>query len=160
MFSRIFAWIFSLVLLVFPSLDKYSPALNVNQSVKSVISAIKTRDIDAIEAFMCKNIKDNTEDLREEIGKLIDAIEGNITRTSSESSTDTRMSSGGKTIELAISVSNISTSSETYQLNIRWEVYNNYAFEERGIRYVELFAVTDNEYELLAEIRATGGSFG
>jgi|GEM_PF-4304124 len=43
-----------------------------------IINAIQLKDVDALEALMCKNIKDNTEDLRGKIDELINAVEGEI----------------------------------------------------------------------------------
>jgi len=155
--ARVLPWLFSLLLLIIPSLNKYSPDLDVDKSVASVIAAIKTRDIDTIEAFMCKNIKDNVPNLRTEIGNLIDLIEGNITSTSSESWNDFLVSSDGKTIEQATSNSIIRTSVETYYLDIIWEFYNNFSFPERGIRYIELFTKTGDGYASVAQIIAAEG---
>ena len=159
LYNRIIAWLFSLLLLVFPSLLKYSPPLDVNASVASVITAIKTRDINTIEAFMCKNIKDNVPNLHAEIERLIDAIEGTITSTSSESGDGFYGSSGGKKIDQKNSYSRINTSTTTYRLTIVWEVYNNFSIEERGIRAVDLFIpASDTEPEkVFAEISATNG---
>jgi len=155
--ARVLPWLFSLLLLIFPSWAKYSPDLDVDKSVASVIAAIKTRDIDTIEAFMCKNIKDNVPNLRTEIENLIDGIQGNITSVSSESSNDFLVSSGGKTIEQATSNSHINTSIAKYQLNIIWEFYNNFSLAERGIRHIELHLVTNDGYESIVWICATEG---
>jgi len=155
LYNRVIAWIFSILVMVLPFMQKYSPALDVDKSVASVIAAIKTKDISTIESFMCKNIKDNVPNLRTEIGNLIDLIEGTITSVSSKSSKDFYGSTGGKKIELAISNSILNTTVTTFYLDIRWEVYNNFAFEERGIRYIQLFIKPGSEYELLTEIRAS-----
>jgi len=163
-FERIYLFIFALLLSIFPSMDRYSPALDVNQAVADVMSAVQAHDIDAIEAFMCKNIKDNTEDLHGEIEKLIDAIEGEITNISSTSSNVFYVSSGGKTIYQDLSVSDVNTSTGKYQINITWEPYNNFSIEERGIRQIALFSVNDkleidDRYEELIRIRATNGIY-
>jgi len=159
MFSRIWACILAFLVSIFPWLGNYEPKLDVNAAVETVIAAIKTRDIDAIEAFMCKNIKDNVPDLREEIGKMIDAIEGSVTSVSSKNSEVFYVSVGGKTINQSISVSDIDTSVGKYQLNITWETYNNFSVEERGIRQIALFIPpSDTEgYVELSRIRATSG---
>jgi len=161
-FSRIWAWILSLLLLIFPSLEtgNYAPKLDVNKAVAEVMTAIQERDIDAIEAFMCKNIKDNVPNLSEEIEKLIDAIDGEITSISSTVEDGFYGSSGGKTIEQTDSFSHIDTATKKYHLLVTWEVYNNFSFAERGIRYIRLAIITDNEVEPLeqiARIRATEG---
>ena len=129
----------------------------MDASVKTVIAAFKTRDIDAIEAFMCKNIKDSVPNLKAEIGKMIDLVEGQITSTSSKSTNVFYASSGGKKIEQAISNSIINSSATTYYLDITWEHYNNFSFAERGIRWIALYSKPGNEYEVLAKISATNG---
>lgn len=155
--ARVLPWLFSFLLMIFPSLNKYSPDLDVDKSVASVITAIKAHDINTIEAFMCKNIKNNVPNLCTEISNMVNLIQGTITSTSSESSKDFLVSSGGKTIEQAISNSIIHTSVKTYYLDIIWEYYNNFSFAERGIRYIELFTKNGDEYESVARIIATEG---
>jgi len=159
MFARIWAWILSVLMFLFPFFFKppVTPPtkLDVNASVEIVINAIKTGDIAAIEAFMCKNIKDNVPNLQTEIGNLIDLIEGEITSTSSTSVNDFYMTSGGKTIERAISNSYINTAVANYKLDIRWEIYNNFSLAERGIRRIGLYITVGDAYELLIDIRAT-----
>ena len=157
MFSRIWAWILSLLMMIFPSLGNYQPKLDVNQAVTSVIAAIQTRDIDTIEAFMCKNIKDNVQNLHEEIGKMIDAIEGSVTSVYSKNSEVFYVSIGGKTINQSISNSDITTSVTTYYLDITWETYNNFSLAERGIRWIGLYISTGDGYKELNKISATEG---
>lgn len=157
MFDRIWACLFAFLLSIFPSLDRYSPAMDWRAATGTVLTAIQAGDIDTIESFMCKNIKDNTTDLRGEITKLISLIEDNVTSTSSEFFDDFSVASSGKTIMQATSISQISTSSAKYQLNMIWEYYNNFSFTERGIRQIALFLVTNTGYEELARIRATDG---
>ena len=151
--NKIFAWFFSLILLIIPSWKKHSPKLDVDKAVAEIISAIKTRDIDTIESFMCKNIKDNVPDLKKKIGKMVDAVDGKITSVSTKSSEVFYSSKGA--IHQSISNSIIKTSITTYYLDIRWETKNNYLFEERGIRYIELYIKSGGEYKLLVEINAT-----
>lgn len=155
MFTRIFSCIFAFLVSIFPWLGKYEPKLNVTASVEAVITAIKEQDIDTIEAFMCKNIKDNTADLREEIENLLDLIDGEITSHSLKVHNDFYMSTGGKSVERAYSNSIITTTITTYYLDIRWEIYNNYSLAERGIRWIGLYIKNGDVYELLTEIGAT-----
>jgi len=161
MFNRIWAGIMTVLMFLFPFFfkpDTNPPTLDVNAAVASVIAAIQSRDIAAIESYMCKNIKDNVPNLREEIGKLIDAIEGTITSTSSDSEKTFYASSGGKKIEQAISWSEINTSAaESYRVHITWEIYNNFSVEERGIRYIGLTKTTAGASDLLTNIMATEG---
>jgi hypothetical protein len=159
MFSRIWSWILALLISIFPSLVRYSPTLDWEAAAAVVLTAIQERDIDAIEAFMCKNIKDNVPNLHMEIGIFIDSIQGKITKYTKSASNGSGFngSSGGKTIEQKDSAWDMETTEGTYHMSITWEIYNNFAFEERGIRSIGLTAKTDNGYESLALIRATKG---
>ena len=56
-----------------------TPLIDWENTVNNLITAIETRDIDALESMMCRNIKQNVEDLPVKIGELIDAIDGKIT---------------------------------------------------------------------------------
>jgi len=157
MFSRISACIFAFFLSIFPFLDRYSPALDWKASTNTVMAAIQARDIDAIEAFMCKNIKDNVPDLRGEISNLLDAIEGTITSHSTEFFDDFSVASGGRTIMQGMSITKITTSAAKFQVNIIWEYYNNFSLAERGIRAIRLSIPGEpgEWHEMLVEIEAT-----
>ena len=157
MFNRIFAWLFSLLVCIIPWFKNFSPALDWRAETAVVLSAIQKRDIETIESYMCKNIKDNVPNLRSEIGKLIDAIQGNIISCSelSASGSGWSTSSGGKTIEQTDSGTLIKTANREYVLLITWETYNNFNFEERGIRYISIRI--RGEEDMLAEISATEG---
>jgi len=158
--SRIWAWILTLLISIFPSLNRYSPPLDVDKSVAAVISAFKTRDINAIEAFMCKNIKDNVLDLRGEIGKMIDAMQGEIISYSATSGgAGFNGSSGGRRIEQTMAASNITTSAGNYKLSMLWETYNNFSLAERGVREISLYLMLGDGYEILARFEATDGGF-
>jgi len=148
LYNRIIAWLFSLVLMIFPSLERYSPPLDWETAALVVLEAIETRDIDTIEAFMCKNIKDNYPNLHDDIGKFIDTIEGEIVSLSKSASngSGSYSSSGGKTVEQKHSAWYIETAKNTYALVIHWEIYNNYEFEERGIRSMGLSVKVDYGY--------------
>jgi len=144
MFSRIWAFILSILISIFPGLGgNTQPKLDWEAAALVVLDAIKTRDIDAIEAFMCKNIKDNNPDLHDKIGAFIDAIEGEIVSlTKSPANGSGTYTSNGK-IEKKISAWDIETTEASYSLTIRWEISNNYSFEERGIRAFGLMKKTD-----------------
>ena len=155
MFDRIWACIFAFLLSIFPSLDRYSPALDWKAATNTVLTAVQAGDINTIEAFMCKNIKDNTPDLRGEIGKLINAIQGNITSTSTKFYDDYSAASGGSTVMRSRSVIQMVTPAGDYWLYIVWEYYNNYSFAARGIRDIYLGFGAPGEGEILVEIQVT-----
>ena len=141
---RVLPWLFSLLLSIFPSLIRYSPPLDWEASALVVLEAIKTRNIDAIEALMCKNIKDNFSNLREDIGKFINAIEGDIVTLTKSGANGSGYASSRGAIEQKKSAWFIETTAGTYSFSIDWEIYNNFAFEERGIRAMGLTVKTDD----------------
>ena len=156
MFDRIWSWILTILIFFFPSLNRYSPALDWKAATNTVLTAIQNRDIDTIESFMCKNIKDNTSDLRGEIGRLIDLIDGTITSKSTEFYDDFSVASGGKTIMQATANSQIYTTAGEYGFDIIWEYYNNFSFAERGIREIRLsIPLETGWYDILVRIKAT-----
>jgi len=136
-------------MMIFPWLGNYEPPLDWEAAALVVLDAIKTRDVDAIEAYMCKNIKDNVPNLHDEIGKFIDAIQGEITSLtkSSANGSGTYSNRGGKTIEQKLSAWDIETTEGSYALSIKWEIYNNFSVEERGIRALGLMVETENGWE-------------
>jgi len=155
--SRIVAWILSLLISIFPSLIRYSPPLDWEASALVVLDAIKTRNIDAIEAYMCKNIKDHVPNLKGEIGSFIDAIQGDITGFKKRASNGSGYSSSRGAIEQKDSAWDITTTVTTYYLVIVWEIYNNFAFEERGIRSIGITATLDDGQKIREGISATEG---
>jgi hypothetical protein len=118
-----------------------------------MINALETQDIPALEALMCKNIKDNEPNLRGEIGKMTAVAEGGIT----ESSWDTgrysyisRDGDGHSFVQVSIDIY-IHTSNGRYVLNILWESSNNFDQEEVGIRRISM---RDSDVQLV-QIKAT-----
>jgi len=106
---------------------------------------------------MCKNIKQNTTNLRGKIGELIDAIEGEIItiekRPDGGSYKESR--SNGRTIfQTDIGIS-IVTNKASYFMGITWEVANNFSKDEVGIRSIGL--AQENPITRLAVISATNG---
>jgi len=106
--------------------------------INMVMDAIMTEDIEALEAMMCKNIKQNVPDIRGQIRELIDSIDRDVfefsqrfgTASYSESDRD-----GRRISQTGVSI-NIKTSVKDYYLAITWEFINNFSPDERGIRHV------------------------
>jgi len=141
-------------------------SFSMNASVTKVMNAIKARDIAALEAMMCLNIKQNIEDLPGEIGELIDAIDGKITEYTWSRGGGTEMSDrDGRLMDQDDSGIKFETTGGVYGLHITWEVANNYAPEETGIRVISLWRQVLVEYqgevykksEELAAIKAPEG---
>jgi hypothetical protein len=91
-----------------------------------------------VPGYMCKNIKTNVPNLRGEIGKLIGAIEGKIKEYKWDSTYSSLTDIGGKKVEQKDSQIRFTTTEGIYIVNIIWEIYNDFAFEERGIRRMDL----------------------
>jgi len=120
------------------------------------MDAIETRNIDALEAMMCLNIKQNVTDLRSEIDALIDAIDGKVTEY------DWKIEGGGYSGSRSgkrIVQDNwgiyFKTPVKNYRLLVYWEVANNFSPGETGIRRIRLVSETDDV--LLNLISATEG---
>ncbi len=123
-----------------------------------IIEAVKERDIDALEAMMCLNIKQNTENLPEKIGELLDSIDGSIIEITYKPSGYSYIGNeqDGRSLIQAGMVFNIktSTSDGTYDLGCIWETANNFEPKETGIRTMGLL---DPNGFVLAKISATEG---
>lgn len=123
----------------------------------SITEAIKTRNVDTLEAMMCKNIKENVDDLPGEIGALIDTINGDITSWDWSPSSSYDAAKYGKQIKQTGWTGQIDTANTTYFMAVVWEIANNFAPGEVGIRRIAVF---NKDREMLAEIIATEGAGG
>jgi len=159
MFSRILAAILAFFALLFPGLQKTKP-LDNEVVANTVISALKTNDIVALEALMCLNIKQNVPDLPGEIRKLLDAIEGDKIEYSWKKMGGYSESNGkGKSISQNYLDVHIITSTEYYVLTMVLETYNSFEPREMGIRSIDLF-IKSNPSNVLYTIEATNGIMG
>lgn len=84
--------------------------------------------------MMCNNIKKKVPNLSDEIGKLIDAIDGDIISYNWSPSGGYDESRNGKQVKQESWSYYINTSTGLYYLGITWEIANNFAPEETGIR--------------------------
>lgn len=123
----------------------------------SITEAIKTRNVDALEAMMCQNIKQNVDDLLGEIGALIDTINGEITSWDWSPSSSYDAAKYGKKIKQTGWTGQIDIANATYFIVVKWEIANNFAPEEMGMRAIALY---DKDNKLLFMIRATEGVGG
>lgn len=122
-----------------------------------IVEAIKENDVKTVEDLMCKNIKDNTEDLSGEIQALYDCIEGDIVSIEweyrgggySEQHRDGRVIS-----QEGLSIY-ITTTVDDYEIGVTWEIINNFQPEEAKIRNFTL--ITIEPLERLYSICATDG---
>ena len=122
-----------------------------------IVEAVKEKDVQTVEGYMCKNIRDNKEDLAGEIQALYDCIEGDIVEIGwkygnagySESQQD-----GRAIMQESIDI-DIKTTVDTYTIGIIWEKINNFQPEETGIRNFTI--ITLDPLERLYSIQATEG---
>jgi len=164
-FAKMIAGILAFLLWLFPgSLSlrtMYQKQIfNMQQSVSAVVNAVNAGDIAALEAMMCRNIKDNVEDLSSKIGELIGAVDGEIQAYRIESAgmfTENRRD-GRQIYQRGFGVE-FTIPSGDYLIAINWEVVCNFAQEETGIRYIILYSGSsyDPNTVKLAEIMATEG---
>ena len=158
--SKIVIGFVAFLLTLFPS-DRnlqYLELIRTNSSdiaASKIANAFIEKDVDAMEAIMCLNIKENTEDLRDKISEMLDAVDGEITDYTwkimgsySETQKDRR-----QMVQVGFDLY-LTTSTGNYKLLIEWETANNFAIEEVGIRAIALL-IPDGP--VLADIRATEG---
>jgi len=163
MFTKMILSILAFLLLIFPNsvnlrADYQKRTFNMDASVSAVMDAIKAKDIDVLEAMMCKNIKQNVSDLRGEIGKLIDAIDGDIVSVSPWSRAYTSSTIDAKKQLFLQSIDLVFVTPEKeYKLGIMWGIVDTATPEERGIRSIALadLALYPSDGYLVAKISAT-----
>ena len=77
MLERIIAFIMSILMTIFPFFGEKKTISN-EEVAEAVIYAVENKDASAMEAVMCKNIKDNYSNLTDEINTMLSYIEGDI----------------------------------------------------------------------------------
>lgn len=167
MLAKIISFIMSIIMLIFPFLGEKKTVSN-EEAAEAVIYAVENKDASAMEAVMCKNIKDNYDDLTGEINKMLSYIEGDIERVLWESGGGYSESDGeGNSIAQNHQDYEIFTTKGVYGLSIVVETYNSFSSDELGIRAIALGTLIKNsnpdssrEYvygETLYKIFATEG---
>jgi predicted small lipoprotein YifL len=136
----------------------YNYLIHMNHSdiaAPKIINAIKEKDVDALEALMCRNIKENVNNLPEEIKKLMNAIDGEIINSSWKNvgNYDAKHGDDGAILQVLVDIY-LTTTEGDFKLLLTWETANTFAKEEAGIRAVTLLIPHGST---LADIRATEG---
>ncbi|MDR2687426.1 MAG: DUF5104 domain-containing protein, partial [Oscillospiraceae bacterium] len=88
----------------------------------------------ALESLMCQSIRESEDDLPGRIGELIDAIDGKITEYTWSRGAGYEGRRNGRELVQDDSGIEFETTGGVYGLGITWEVANNFAPEETGIR--------------------------
>lgn len=167
MLERIIAFIMSILMTIFPFFGEKKTVSN-EEVAEAVIYAVENKDASAIEAVMCKNIKDNFDDLTGEINKMLSCIEGDIESITWETGGGYSESDGrGNSITQNHQDYEIITTEGVYGISIVVETYNSFSSDELGIRAIALDSLIKNtnpnisrEYvygETLYDISATEG---
>ena len=160
LYGKFVLWLTAFLLMLFPNSGslQYNYLVqtnNTNIAAPKIISAIKAKDVDALEALMCQNIKENVNNLPEEISKLMDSIDGEIINSSWENvgNYDAKHGDDGAILQVLFDIY-LTTSEGDYKLLLTWETANSFAKEEAGIRAITLLIPHGST---LADIRATEG---
>jgi hypothetical protein len=131
---------------------------NTNVAGPKILAAVEARDVSALEAMMCQNIKDNVPDLSERISELLDMVDGEIIESLQNSdsvgSYHERDRKGRSITQVGIDFQ-LTTSTGIYNIHVWWETSNNFAPKEVGIRRITL--VDEDKSMRLAFISATEG---
>jgi len=144
MFNQIIAGILSFLLMIFPwsgtLLSLYQSASFPGEKVviQNIVDAINARDIDAIEAMFSLDTKQNTANLRGNIGALIDAVDGEIISETQHSGYASDESGTGKAISRRSWARRLKTAMQTYILDISWTIVNTSAPREVGLNSLTL----------------------
>jgi hypothetical protein len=119
--------------------------------------AIETRNIPLFEDQLCRNIRNNTENLSERITELFNAINGEILEFSwTTVGAYSGNHSNGKSIrQIGVNIRFKTETVENYVLVLTLETYNSFQPTEMGIRAASL-AISGSGIAL-ADIRATNG---
>ena len=163
MFTQIFVSILAFLLTIFPSWGalQYNYQLasfDRDKTADSIVSAMNKQDISALEAMICKNIKDNENDLPGKFGDMFDAVGGNISKYRLENAGDFKYSNNGKRISQVGWDTYFSTTAGNFRMHILWEIANDFAPEETGIRRILLMEGAPPHAEIMS-IWATEGVF-
>lgn len=124
---------------------------------EAVIYAVENKDASAMEDVMCKNIKDNFDDLTGEINKMLSYIEGDIESISWKSFGGHYINDGnGKSIKQNSQNYTIITSKGVFSLSLTIETDNSFAPDELGIRTIALHKLiknpdTNSSYEYISD---------
>lgn len=167
MLARILAFIMSILMTIFPFFGEKNTVSN-EEFAEAVIYAVENKDASAMEAVMCKNIKDNYDDLTREINNMLSYIEGDIEKITWKRYGGYFVNDGkGNSITQNDQSYDIFTSEGVYGFTIIIETNNSFSSEELGIRAIALHTEVKNtdpniskDYiygEFLCDISATEG---
>lgn len=135
----------SIIMFFFPFLGEKKTVSN-EEVAEAVIYAVENKDASALEAVMCKNIKDNHDNLTEEINKMLSCIEGDIDNITWERYGGYYENDGnGKSVTQNNQQYKIITSKGVYGIAVVVETDNSFSTDELGIRSIGLFTLVKDD---------------
>ena len=144
MLERIIAFIMSILMTIFPFFFFFLTISN-EEVAEAVIYAVKNKDASAMEAVMCKNIKDNYPNLTDEINKMLSYIEGDIESITWKKFGGCYINDGyGKAMNQIDHAYDIITTKGVYGFTAVIETDNSFNPEELGIRSIGLHTLIEN----------------
>jgi len=139
MFQKIIAAIIAFFVWLFPCLQKTQP-LDAKTVASNLMLAIETEDVELFKKQLCRNIKQNVDDLPGKITELFDAIDGDLVDFTWETMGGSFESDGrGKSTSRVILNIEFTTTTGSYLLMGGLEYHNTYQPEEMGMRSILLF---------------------
>jgi len=164
MFAKIITGVLAFLLVLFPDWGslQYQYQMRIfdrDKITASIVKAIDARDSAALKDLMCLNIKENVEDLSGKIDEVISTINGKVTKYRVESAGQYSSARDGKRVNQIGWDIYFSTATNNFRMHILWEVANNFAPDETGIRRILLLEGAPPHTELKS-IWATEGVFG
>lgn len=144
MFAKIIAFFMSIIMAIFPFFGEKKTISN-EEIAEAVIYAVENKDASALEAVMCKNIKDNFDDLTGEINTMLSLIEGDIESITWKKFGGYYESDGnGKSLKQNNQNYTIITTKGAFSLSLTVETDNSFAPDELGIRTIALHRLIKN----------------
>lgn len=144
MLERIIAFIMSILMTIFPFFEE-KKIVSSEEVAEAVIYAVENKDASAMEAVMCKNIKDNYPNLTDEINTMLSYIEGDVESITWESFGSHYINDGyGKAMNQIDHSYQIITTKGVYGFTAVIETDNSFNPEELGIRSIGLHTLTEN----------------
>lgn len=136
---------FSNTTLIFGASKEPTKYPGESEAADIIVEAIKSDDVDKIEAMFNGESRNGIEDLHKKIENMISAIDGNIlSHTSSGSYQKDEVDLGYRYSEVGFNIT-ITTESKSYRLGVGWitKCYSN--SEKVGIDHIRLSLLNDEE---------------
>ena len=152
MLTRIISFIMSIIISIFPFFGNRR-VIDNETVAEAVIYAVENKDAAKMEEVMCKNIKDNHEDLTAEINKMLSYIEGDVENITWERFGGYFENDGnGKSIKQNDQRYDIFTTKGVYGFIVVLETDNSFSPDEIGIRAICLYTQIENTEPISSQV--------